>query len=312
MHQIPILLTLFYSKIIVLALQGSSECRESGSERGVALLHAAYSSKEIQRYFDCVHQCINDPPCMSINYWWDTRKCDLNYKTKEYSCRACFVVEPHSTYMGIGKPPGNRGYAKSCTALKRLDPTSKSGGYVIDPDGEGGLPPFDVTCNMNDENGVGVTVISHDSERRTHVQGCENNGCYSRDINYTGASLSQLAILTKVSSHCVQFIKYECYGSVLLLNHPTGWWVSRDSTKMAYWGGASPGSFKCACGMTGSCARRNLVCNCDRNDLVWREDSGLLTKKTQLPVKQLRFGDIGNGKEEGYHTLGKFKCYGMA
>ena len=32
------------------------------------------------------------------------------------------------------------------------------------------------------------------------------------------------------------------------------WWVSRDSTKMTYWGGASPGSGKCACGMNNSCA----------------------------------------------------------
>lgn len=50
---------------------------------------------------------------------------------------------------------------------------------------------------------------------------------------------------------------------------------------------------------------------CDRNDAVWREDSGLLTDKTTLLVKQLRFGDV-IGSEEGYHTLGKIKCFGMA
>ena len=43
---------------------------------------------------------------------------------------------------------------------------------------------------------------------------------------------------------------------------------------------------------------------------MWREDSGLLTDKTKLPVKQLRFGDIDNN-EVGYHTLGKLKCYGI-
>ncbi|XP_068692827.1 contactin-associated protein-like 2 [Montipora foliosa] len=312
MHQIHILLTLFYSKINVLALQGSSECRISRSERGVALLHAAYSSKEIQHFSDCVDECITDLPCMSINFWWDTRKCDLNYKTKEYSCRACFVVEPHSTYMGIGKPPGNLGYTKSCTALKRLEPTLKSGGYVIDPDGEGGFPPFDVTCNMTDKNGVGVTVISHDSESRTHVQGCEKAGCYSRDIQYTGTSLSQLAMLTRVSSHCEQFIKYECHHALIFrYKGKRGWWVSRDSKQMFYWDGAS-GHYKCACGMTNSCADSRFGCNCDKNDKVWREDSGLLTNKTQLPVSQLRFGDTGKIGEEGYHTLGKFKCYGTA
>jgi len=78
---------------------------------------------------------------------------------------------------------------------------------------------------------------------------------------------------------------------------------------MKYWGGAS-GSGKCACGMTNSCAEPRYGCNCDQNDYVWREDSGLLTDKTHLPVKQLRFGDTGDNGEQGYHTLGKLKCYG--
>ena len=164
---------------------------------------------------------------------------------------------------------------------------------------------------MNDKKGVGQTVIGHDSEGRKSVRGYNSPGSYSRDIHYTGASLSQLASLTRVSSHCEQFIKYECYNSRLLYNNNFyGWWVSRDSSQMTYWGGASV-SGKCACGMTNSCANTGYGCNCDRNDNVWREDSGLLTDKTKLPVKQLRFGDTGSG-EKGYHTLGKLKCYGTA
>ena len=197
----------------------------------------------------------------------------------------------------------------SCSEIKKYI-SSVSGNYVIDPDGEGGLSQFTVFCDMTDKSGVGVTVISHDSESRTHVDGCEIAGCYSRDIHYTGASLSQLASLTRVSSHCEQFIKYECYDSIILRSR-IAWWVSRDSAQMTYWGGASPGSGKCACGMTNSCADSSYGCNCDKNDYVWREDSGLLTDKTKLPVKQLRFGDV-SGREEGYHTLGKLKCFGIA
>ena len=94
------------------------------------------------------------------------------------------------------------------------------------------------------------------------------------------------------------------------------WWVSSDSVKMTYWGGAEPGSDKCACGMNNSCVKQKLPCNCDANDKKWREDSGLLIDKLHLPVKQLSFGDAGyNNKtdfdEQGYHTLGKFKCYGI-
>ena len=95
---------------------------------------------------------------------------------------------------------------------------------------------------MTDKSGVGVSVIGHDSESRSHVNGYYSPGSYSRDIHYIGASLSQLASLTRISSHCEQFIKYECYNSVLLYSYygsPYGWWVSHDSTKMTYWGGAS-------------------------------------------------------------------------
>ena len=175
------------------------------------------------------------------------------------------------------------------------------------------MAPFTVYCNMIDKNGVGVTVISHDSESRTKVRdglGWGGRGSYRRDIYYTGASLSQLASLTSVSSHCEQFIKYECYHSMILRSE-YAWWVSRDSSKMTYWGGALPGSGKCACGMNNTCANPSYGCNCDKNDQVWREDSGLLTDKTKLPVKQLVHGDAGNSNQ-GYHTLGKLKCYGIA
>ena len=93
-----------------------------------------------------------------------------------------------------------------------------------------------------------------------------------------------------------------------MLKGSTAWWVSRDSTNMTYWGGAKPGSNECACGANQTCADPRYGCNCDKNDYVWREDSGLLTDKTHLPVKQLRFGDTGSQGEIGYHTLGKFKC----
>ena len=222
-----------------------------------------------------------------------------------YTCRASNPLSKIETKVKINSPVS----AASCSVIRK-HVSGVSGNYVIDPDGEGGLAPFTVYCDMTAKNGVGVTVISHDSESRTWVKGYEGNGAYSRDVRYKGASVSQLASLTRVSSNCEQFIKYDCYDSVLLYNNdPRGWWVSRDSTKMRYWGGASDNG-KCACGMTNSCANPSYGCNCDKNDNVWREDSGLLTDKTKLPVIQLRFGDTGHGAEQGYHTLGKLKCFG--
>ena len=226
-----------------------------------------------------------------------------------YTCRATNAFTTVEAKVKINSPVN----AASCSVIRKYV-SSVSGNYVIDPDGAGGLAPFTVYCDVTDKNGVGVTVISHNSESRTYVynsyHGWSGQGAYSRSIRYTGASMSQLASLTRVSSHCEQFIKYECYGSRLLNNNnPYGWWVSRDSRKMMYWGGASV-SGKCACGMTNSCANSYSDCNCDKDDYVWREDSGLLTDKTRLPVKHLRFGDTA-GRSKGYHTLGKLKCYGI-
>ena len=215
-----------------------------------------------------------------------------------YTCKASNALSTIEAKVKINSP-----IATSCSVLRKYV-SSVSGNYVIDPDGAGGLAAFTVYCDMSDKNGVGVTAISHDSEARTHVY----TGPTQRDIHYTGASLSQLASLTRISSHCEQFIKYECYNSGMWPGS-AAWWVSRDSTKMTYWGGASPGSGKCACGMTNSCADPSDRCNCDKNDRVWREDSGLLTDKASLPVTKLTFEDIRSGHEEGYHTLGKLKCY---
>ena len=164
---------------------------------------------------------------------------------------------------------------------------------------------------MTDKNGTGVTVVSHDSEKRTEVNGYDPKGSYVRKVSYFGAGLTyiaQLTRLTDVSAHCEQFIKYECRHS-RLFRDGYGWWVSRDGKKMTYWGGGNSVPNMCACGLNRSCAS-SYGCNCDKNDHVWREDSGLLTNKSHLPVIQLRFGDTGYN-EGGRHTLGKFKCYGM-
>ena len=60
----------------------------------------------------------------------------------------------------------------SCGEIKRAG-FSESKTYLISPKG---LTPFAVHCDMRDKNGIGVTVISHDSEARTLVSGFENPG----------------------------------------------------------------------------------------------------------------------------------------
>ncbi|XP_044173167.1 neurexin-4-like isoform X5 [Acropora millepora] len=268
---------------------------------------SALKNKAGYTYLEIENPCSNSP-CVNGG------TCQAGFTSKGFRCQCInSSFANHRCEME----------AKSCSHLKQLKPGAESGTYIIDPDGHGALLPFNVTCDMTDKNGVGVTVISHDSENRTLVDGCESAGCYSREIHYTGASLSQLASLTNVSSHCEQFIKYECFHSRLIIFwapyplrwwvvYPSGWWVSRDSKNMTYWGGASPDSKECACRRNNSCVGGQR-CNCDQNDADWREDSGLLTDKSTLPVRELRFGDVDSfdgHDEKGYHTLGKFKCYG--
>ena len=102
----------------------------------------------------------------------------------------------------------------TCSHLKDARPSTVSGNYVIDPDGEGGEDPFIVHCDMTDRNGVGVTVVSHNREAREHMPGCDPPGCFKRNVNYTGVTISQLAGLTRVNSNCEQFIMFECHNDV--------------------------------------------------------------------------------------------------
>ena len=207
---------------------------------------------------------------------------------------------------------------KSCSSLKSGRSGSSSGNYTIDPDGKGGVAPFSVYCDMSDKGGVGVTFINHDSESRTHVVHIPECGvtpgcycCYRKDVSYTGVSTAQLAALTRVSQTCEQFIKFECKNDVAFVPDLAAWWVSREGRKMSYWGGAGGSANMCACGVTNSCSD-GKKCNCYNSGSGWRQDSGLLTDKSALPVSQIRLADFDSSHEEGYHILGKLKCYGLA
>ena len=200
---------------------------------------------------------------------------------------------------------------RTCTEWRRLGYT-ESGEYRIDPDIEGPVPTFEALCDMDDKNGVGTTIFHHDSENRIQTITCDPPGCYKRDINYTTASMVQIVSVINASASCEQFIRYDCMNSLLLNDgSPVGWWVSRDGEKMKYWGGATPDSGMCACGINNTCAKGG-ICNCDANDYALRRDEGVLTDRATLPVSQLRFGDAGKlNREFGFHTLGELKCFGL-
>ena len=119
-----------------------------------------------------------------VVYSTDLNECDkdTNDCAQHASCaneRGSYSCKCNHGFIGDGFKCGPI-IPDSCSARRKY--VSVSGNYKIDPDGAGGLAPFTVYCDMSDKNGVGVTVISHNSESRTHVQGFESAGSYSRDI----------------------------------------------------------------------------------------------------------------------------------
>ena len=165
-----------------------------------------------------------------------------------------------------------------------------------------------VYCDMNKN---GLTIVSHDSERKIMVDGYEDRGSYDRKIIYDMPS-NLLEALVEKASWCEQYIRYDCRNSILGMGSHSGnqygWWVSAKGRKMQNWGGVDHTRKGCACGLRWSCAGGG-VCNCDKNDNVWREDSGILNEKEYLPVSEVRFGDTGDSGEMGHHTVGKLACY---
>ena len=112
--------------------------------------------------------------------------------------------------------------------------------------------------------------------------------------------------------NCEQSIKFECNSHEGLVQESVAWWVSRDGRKKNYSRGAGGLAKTCAWGVTNSCLN-DQKCNCYNGGSGGKEDSGLLTDKSVRSSCESRLADLdGSNNEEGYHTLGKLKCYSQA
>ena len=223
-----------------------------------------------------------------------------------------YVCKANTRFRSVDTTTQVKVAYRSCSHLKAAFPSKVSGNYDIDPDGEGGENAFVAYCDMMDKNGIGVTVFSHNKENRERVTDCDLPRCLEKNVTYTGVTITQLTFLTRVASHCEQFVMFECKNDIQFIAEKTAWWLSRDRKPKYYWGGAIPYSRKCACGITNTCVGGGR-CNCKNyGPGGWRNDSGLLTDRFSLPVVQLTIGNDGNSWDrDGYYTLGKLKCYGI-
>ncbi|XP_055330929.1 neurexin-4-like [Paramacrobiotus metropolitanus] len=205
----------------------------------------------------------------------------------------------------------------TCEEYKLYNPQSREAQIQLDLDGSGYLEPFPVLCKFFVDERT-ETHVNHDSMAETAVDGYQSPASYVQHIRYN-ASWSQLTALVNYSASCRQYIKYTCLNAKLLsspVGPPFGYWVSRTNQKMINWGGASPGTPMCACGLTDSCFQRTRGCNCDTDENplrnTWLTDEGWLAHKDHLPVRQLLFGDTGiaDDRKESRYQLGPLICEG--
>ncbi|XP_069490520.1 contactin-associated protein 1 [Ambystoma mexicanum] len=201
-------------------------------------------------------------------------------------------------------------YKENCEAY-RLSGKVTSGNYTVDPDGSGPLQPFTVYCQITAERAW--TIVYHDRYYATKVLGSSPDLPFLGPLKYWNASWGEVSALANGSEYCEQRIEFSCYRS-RLLNTPSGlpfsFWMGRRNERHFYWGGASPGVQRCACGMEKNCADPQLFCNCDTEHLLWRYDKGLLNYRDHLPVTQVVVGDTNRTSSEAWFSVGPLRCYG--
>lgn len=189
------------------------------------------------------------------------------------------------------------------------------GYYWISPDG---ITPFRIYCKMRNVKKP-ITIIQHtniEHEEKAIRPSTKRQGFYFHPVRYK-VDLASIRALIAKSTHCRQHLRYNCFNSPLFdsthdFKLETGRgarWISRDGKTMDYWAGATPGSKKCACGLTRACVRHDLACNCDAWDGVWRKDEGYITDSSTLPVMNIKFSVRGISKSSNF-TLGDLECFG--
>ncbi|XP_052086761.1 contactin-associated protein like 5-1-like [Mytilus californianus] len=184
------------------------------------------------------------------------------------------------------------------------------------------LQAVEIYCDMEMENGVGVTVIDHDGERDVTVHGFEGYGSYSFIISYD-IPFEHIVAIIDSSQFCRQFVRWKCKGALMYDNITQEWstyWTNRSTAYLATNEYKPPSGFFhgpeeriiCDCGINDTCQRSDVICNCDINDYIWRSDEGYVTNKDALPIVAFFAGDTGDIYEEGKHFIGPIECYGIA
>ena len=131
-------------------------------------------------------------------------------------------------------------------------------------------------------------------------------------LNYTNAQTPSIVASLAGSNtfdRCEMAFHYDCFGSVTWYYSSANAyadWIGNDGSSN-YWEDAID------CGISHNRTRPNM-CECDRNDHVWRKMEGNLTSGTYgwgaFPPSQFRNGDLGASyNERGNLRLGALRCH---
>ena len=193
----------------------------------------------------CVHKdlCFPNPCRNSGNCSQDHGQYSCTCQREKFKGKVC----EHSVYK------------RTCDEIFKAG-KKVNGVYRISPKG---VDSFNVYCKMDHRLGP-ATIVRHTLPPNSRVADRMPSGSqYIYNVQYTISKVSAGEV-ADASTSCRQFIRYDCYESKLLdslrrySNEHTrgGRWASRDGIIQTYWGGASPGSKVCGCGMPN---KRNCV-----------------------------------------------------
>jgi len=177
--------------------------------------------------------------------------------------------------------------------------------------------PVDVYCTFNTHEHMGITSIEHTHQHNHTItatpgtsNGCADPGCFKDNLTYR-LNADQIEALIGLSGECEQSILLNCTSNAIT---DFAWWLGRDGHVNKYWHGTGKtiDYEGCQCFETDSCDSTYgylTKCNCDSLD-EGNVDRGTITSMTQLPIKQLAFGDSGRRYSWVYYKIENFICKG--
>ncbi|GFO30950.1 zonadhesin, partial [Plakobranchus ocellatus] len=189
---------------------------------------------------------------------------------------------------------------KDCHEAKFKNDADEDQILYIDLDGAGGEAPFQVFCDMESYEHVGITQIPSTGGSRVDVT-TEDGEMIEYTIDH-----NKIRALIEGSLFCSQRVEFQCTNSHLGGADGGAVYVRGDVQRLDYFPGGNHKPDSCACGATESCDQPEVTCNCNIDDGNAHKDFGLIIDKNDLPVTKVT-AQVGASRSSVYE-IGELKC----